>query len=255
MTKTKEKPLKNILEESVAQITTTPTKTDNIRLSEAIEKVKGLRGQFAIQQKGGKKYLQVQDRLEVFRNVFALDFGIHTQLIEATDNTVVIKAEVVRFSDNAIIATCYAEENRNQGYVNKTSAVENGETSAIGRALANLGMHGGEYATSNEIENAVEDSKTGNTTTVARQKDKSAAKAAAKFESAQQYLSNVVEKIESENDLAALKGYWKSTVDSLTTSKRLDYIHSNKKLQARWQEVNDIYVAKIETLQGERDDA
>ena len=35
--------------------------------------------------------------------------------------------------------------------VNKTSAIENCETSAIGRALASLGLHGGSYASANEI--------------------------------------------------------------------------------------------------------
>ena len=39
--------------------------------------------------------------------------------------------------------------------VNKTSALENCETSAIGRALANLGIHGGEFASAFEFDNAV----------------------------------------------------------------------------------------------------
>ena len=39
-----------------------------------------------------------------------------------------------------------AEEIRGQGMVNTTSALENAETSAIGRALASLGLAGGEYA-------------------------------------------------------------------------------------------------------------
>ena len=37
-------------------------------------------------------------------------------------------------------ATGHAFEIRGQGYVNNTSYIENGETSAIGRALANLGF-------------------------------------------------------------------------------------------------------------------
>jgi hypothetical protein len=45
-----------------------------------------------------------------------------------------------------------AEEIRGQGHVNTTSAVENAETSAVGRALASLGLAGGEYASSNELE-------------------------------------------------------------------------------------------------------
>ena len=220
---------------------TKQTKADNTHLSDAIKQVQSIRNQYAIPQKGGKKYLQVQDRLEVFRNVFDLDFAIHTHLVEATNNTVVIKAEIVRVEDNAILATGYAEENRNQGYVNKTSAVENGETSAIGRALANLGMHGGEYATINEIVNANEDRETGNTTAAARKADH-------KFDAANKYLNSMIEQINGEEDRDALEGYWKTTVDKLTTGKRLEYFSSNKKLKEKWAEVNTAYVTKIETL-------
>jgi len=45
-----------------------------------------------------------------------------------------------------------AEEIRGQGMVNTTSALENAETSAIGRALASLGLAGGEYASANELD-------------------------------------------------------------------------------------------------------
>jgi hypothetical protein len=45
-----------------------------------------------------------------------------------------------------------AEEIRGQGMVNTTSALENAETSAIGRALSSLGLAGGEYASANEMD-------------------------------------------------------------------------------------------------------
>lgn len=48
-----------------------------------------------------------------------------------------------------------AEEYRNDGNVNATSAVENAESSAIGRALASLGLHGGEYPTADEMNKAL----------------------------------------------------------------------------------------------------
>jgi hypothetical protein len=52
----------------------------------------------------------------------------------------VIRAEL--WLGEQLIATGYAEEVRNSGNVNRTSHVENCETSAIGRALANCGMAG-----------------------------------------------------------------------------------------------------------------
>jgi hypothetical protein len=52
----------------------------------------------------------------------------------------VIRAEL--WLGENLIATGYAEEVRGAGNVNRTSHVENCETSAIGRALANCGMAG-----------------------------------------------------------------------------------------------------------------
>ena len=52
----------------------------------------------------------------------------------------VIRAEL--WLDDICIATGYAEEVRGAGNVNRTSHVENCETSAVGRALANAGYAG-----------------------------------------------------------------------------------------------------------------
>jgi len=50
-----------------------------------------------------------------------------------------------------VLGTGHASEVIGEGHVNKTSALENAETSAIGRALASMGIHGGEYASANEL--------------------------------------------------------------------------------------------------------
>jgi deoxycytidylate deaminase len=47
--------------------------------------------------------------------------------------------------DDEIIATGWAEEIRGQGNVNKSSHVENAETSSLGRALANAGLSGSDF--------------------------------------------------------------------------------------------------------------
>jgi hypothetical protein len=56
----------------------------------------------------------------------------------------VIRAEL--WLGEMLISTGYAEEVRGQGNVNRTSHVENCETSAIGRALANCGMAGSDMS-------------------------------------------------------------------------------------------------------------
>ena len=105
----------------------------------------------AIKQKGGKMYLQVVHRVEAFRRVLGAEFGIDTKIIVDDGHRVVVKA-VVTNSNGITVGSGMAEEIRGQGHVNTTSALENAETSAIGRALASLGLSGGEYASANEMD-------------------------------------------------------------------------------------------------------
>jgi hypothetical protein len=63
----------------------------------------------------------------------------------------VVKARITDV-EGKTIGSGYAEEIRGQGHVNQTSALENAETSAIGRALASIGLAGGEYASANEMD-------------------------------------------------------------------------------------------------------
>ena len=53
------------------------------------------------------------------------------------------------------MTTGLAEEFRGKNIINTTSALENAETSSIGRALACLSLGGSEYASANEVENAI----------------------------------------------------------------------------------------------------
>jgi len=68
--------------------------------------------------------------------------------------TIVVKATLFEDGDpNKLpLATGIAYEKNGEGYINKTSHVENCETSAIGRALANLGLHGSKRPSREEME-------------------------------------------------------------------------------------------------------
>lgn len=100
----------------------------------------------------GKSYTQVSTRLAVFRKFFP-DASISTILIHDDDQRVVIQAKI-KIADT-IISTGFAEEFRGDGWINATSALENAETSSIGRALAGLSLSGNEYASSFEVSNAI----------------------------------------------------------------------------------------------------
>jgi len=108
-----------------------------------------------VQVRGGKKYTTVAVRVELARRHFGA-IGIATDVIQwATDNgqPIVVKATVTD-EEGRVLATGHAEEVRGQGNVNRTSALENAETSAIGRALAALGINGGEFASADEMTQA-----------------------------------------------------------------------------------------------------
>jgi hypothetical protein len=71
------------------------------------------------------------------------DARVITDLVHYLSDIAVFKAEL--WLDGEIIATGWAEEIRGQGNVNKTSHLENCETGAVGRALANAGLSGSDF--------------------------------------------------------------------------------------------------------------
>jgi len=111
----------------------------------------------------GKEYATVASRVEIFRKHFPL-YSITTELIVDDEQRVVMKAEI-KDENNRILADGYSEEIRGEGLINTTSAIENCQTSAIGRALAAFGLIGGEYASSFEVENAISKQQTNHIST------------------------------------------------------------------------------------------
>lgn len=136
------------------------TWTANLKaLNAAIAQLAASKEARGIKQKGGKKYTVVADRVEAFRTHFGDMASIQTEILHYSPkdkaHPIVVQACIYMWDNGTsprLVATGFAEEWRDEGYVNATSALENCETSAIGRALANLGLHGGEYASANEID-------------------------------------------------------------------------------------------------------
>ena len=84
-------------------------------------------------------YEPVEVRLEKFIKDYA-DFRISTELEVVEKDRYIVKAYLYKTSSDSVAwATGYAEEKITDRGVNSTSALENCETSAIGRALANAG--------------------------------------------------------------------------------------------------------------------
>ena len=107
----------------------------------------------------GSTYLTVARRVDDVRKSEEFKgWSIETELVSAEDSMVVMKS-TIRDSDGKVAATGYAEEDRSFGKINKTSALENCETSAVGRALAFLGLAGSEIASADEVAGAINQQK------------------------------------------------------------------------------------------------
>jgi hypothetical protein len=99
-------------------------------------------------------YVQVNERIEKFYEKYP-DGSIQTEIQSIVDGVVIIKAYAYRDREDPRPATGHAYEKENSSFINKTSYIENCETSAVGRALAMLGFEiKKSIASKEEVENA-----------------------------------------------------------------------------------------------------
>lgn len=101
----------------------------------------------------GKQYQTVALRVQLFREAHP-DKSLTTDMIVRDEECVVMRATIAD-ETGRVLATGHSEEYRKSSQINRTSALENAETSAIGRALAAFGFGGTEFATANEVQNAI----------------------------------------------------------------------------------------------------
>lgn len=109
----------------------------------------------------GKEYLTVARRINDFRAKHP-DYGVHTEILSINEVTVVCRATITDASGRQV-SSGIAEEHRKASKINSTSATENCETSAVGRALAFFGMAGTEIASADEVAGAIAQQGNGNT--------------------------------------------------------------------------------------------
>jgi hypothetical protein len=102
-----------------------------------------------------KDYITVNERILKFYELYPQG-RINTELISWNDGIIIMKAYAYRDETNVISSTGHAFEKEGSSYINKTSALENCETSVVGRCLANLGLEIKRgVASREEVENAV----------------------------------------------------------------------------------------------------
>jgi|TARA_R100001480_G_scaffold6159_2_gene13384 hypothetical protein len=101
----------------------------------------------------GKQYVEVSERLKHFRSNYP-GYSLLSEVVDINDTTITIKATILDDKQNPM-ASGIAQEVKGSSFINKTSYVENCETSAWGRALANFGIGiDAAVASYNEVANA-----------------------------------------------------------------------------------------------------
>ena len=107
----------------------------------------------------GKDYVEVNERIKAFRMLYPTG-SIQTEIISNFDGVVIMKAIVGYYNDDAtilkVLGTGTAYEKEDSSFINKTSYIENCETSAVGRALgmAGIGINSS-VASADEVINAI----------------------------------------------------------------------------------------------------
>ena len=101
----------------------------------------------------GKNYATVALRIAIARRVLGTALDIVTKIVSIDANTVVMQADI--YVDGKHISTGHAEEKRTASKINQTSALENAETSCVGRALAFCSFISDGIASAEEVSTAI----------------------------------------------------------------------------------------------------
>lgn len=112
----------------------------------------------------GKNYAEVNQRIKAFRMVYPDGF-ISTDMASNDNGVCIFRAEVGYFDPEygrIVLATGTAYEKEGSTFINKTSYIENCETSAVGRALGMAGFGIDiSVASAEEVQNAMLQQKQG----------------------------------------------------------------------------------------------
>ena len=142
----------------------------------------------------GKKYSTVNERLKHLLQYFP-EARFNEEILFHDSERVIVKTEL--YIGDTIFSVGTAEEWRNSSFINKTSALENCSSSALGRCLAAFGLSGSEYASAEELVNALNNQSTNSQSTTKKVS-----------------IEDEIKKQTTETKLTALYSNWKKNNNS-----------------------------------------
>lgn len=106
----------------------------------------------------GKEYAEVNQRIKAFRMCYP-EGAIFTEMVSCENGVCIFKAMIYGNGDktvNSLLGVGHAYEKEGSSFINKTSYIENCETSAVGRALGMAGFGiDTSVASAEEVQNAM----------------------------------------------------------------------------------------------------
>jgi hypothetical protein len=164
----------------------------------------------------GKQYVEVSERVRYIREAHP-DFRIVTELMSMDADSCLFKASLLN-QDNEVLATGHAYEEKSSSRINKTSHVENCETSAVGRCLAMYGVGiENSIASANEVLNAKANAKSN----APSGKVPSGKVPSGNAEPSDKSVENLIRLIEAMSDINDLRQAWKDNVVQINSSQKL----------------------------------
>ena len=124
----------------------------NDKLIAAISEFKKVTEDHAIKIHG-KSYFTVGTRIGVARRALGSSLDLKDTIIHHDDKRVIVQTEA--YLNGVHVSTGMAEEIRTSSMINKTSALENCQSSSWGRALAGMGFSNDNIASAEEVSNAI----------------------------------------------------------------------------------------------------
>lgn len=185
------------------------------------EQIKAVNAELKTTDVKGKDYAEVPQRVTAFRKLHPMG-SIRTDIVSLEDGVCVIRAEVWTKDDEGndiLLGTGLAYEKEGSSFINKTSYIENCETSAVGRALGFCGIGiDTSIASAEEVLNAKENQK--------------AMQPISKSEC--RVLEQMMEELGTDTE-KFLKYY---KVDKISDMTKADYVHASKVLNSKIDKAN-----------------
>ena len=168
-----------------------------------------------------RPYVEVNERIKAFRKVYPDGFII-TEMVSNENGVCVFRSEVgfyLESGDCRIIGTGTAYEKEGSTFINKTSYIENAETSAVGRALGMAGFGiDVSVASAEEVANAI-----------ANQGEKPKSKPTSTAKATPEQIKILAEKYTGENLDKLLKAQGVDKIEDISAAEASSIITQLKK--------------------------